>query len=361
MRKRSTLFGHIDLGLVIPSFVLVVLSLTTLFSINSDLFKSQAGFFVFSLFAFLFFSQVHPKIIQTYTFPMYGISLCLLFAVLIIGIETRGAVRWIDVMGFNIQFSEILRPFLGVALCSFLASRDRSFSTFFLSIVFLLPIAFLIYLQPDLGNALIYVLVTMLTLFVYGFPVRLFILGIIGFFLSLPIVWHFLHDYQKQRILTFINPAHDPLGTSYNAIQSLIAIGSGSIFGRGLRETTQSGLRFLPERHTDFIFATLSEGLGFVGGMLVIGAFALLLYRMYVVFSTSSDNFSKIFAAFCFVFILSQFFINIGMNIGVVPVVGVTLPFISYGGSSLLANFILLGLLSSMSTSAETRDVLEIR
>jgi rod shape determining protein RodA len=161
--------------------------------------------------------------------------------------------------------------------------------------------------------------------------------------------------------MTFLNPTSDPLGISYNSIQAMIAVGSGTFLGKGLSEGTQSGLRFLPERQTDFIFATIAEGLGFLGALIIVLALLFLCYRVYLIFSATSDKFIKVFSACAFGIFLIPSFVNIGMNIGIVPIVGVTLPFVSFGGSSLLSNFIFLGILSSMSTSRKHKDVLEIR
>ena len=166
-------------------------------------------------------------------------------------------------------------------MTSYLSKKELSFQTFFLTLVFMMPIALLIFIQPDLGSALIYVFATLLTLIVAGFPLWWFAGGLIGFIAMLPIGWRFLHDYQQQRITAFIHPGSDPLGTSYNAIQAVIAVGSGMFFGKGLSERTQSGLQFLPEHHTDFIFATISEGLGFFGVVVILVAFGFLLYRIY--------------------------------------------------------------------------------
>lgn len=358
MNKRFLL--SLDYGLIIPAVVLVTLSLATLFSINIALFKSQLIFFIISILALIFFSQVNYKIIQKHSLPIYIVSIILLILVLVIGIESRGSVRWFEILGFRIQFSEILKPFLAISFSAYLANRENSsYKTFFLTICFLSPIAFLIFIQPDLGNALIYSLTVFLTLLIYGFPLRLFLLSFVAVGILMPFFWRFLHQYQKQRIITFFHPT-DPLGFSYNAIQSIITIGSGMIAGRGLGQGTQSGLKFLPERHTDFIFATLSEGLGFIGTSVVLLSFAFLLYRIIVIFSNADESFPKLFAIAVFSLILLQFFINIGMNIGVIPIVGVTLPFISYGGSSLLSNFMILGILSAISKDSTRRNVLEI-
>lgn len=356
-----SLLRNLDLGLIVPAFVLVILSLATLLSLNPEFFKSQAFFAGLSVIALVFFSQVNHRVMRFYGLPIYVISIILLLIVLVVGIESRGATRWIEIFGNRIQFSEVLKPFLVISLATFLSTRkNTSFFNLILSFLFLIPIFILIFLQPDLGNALIYAGVLVLTLVFFGFPIRYFLGGAALFALTLPFMWNLLHEYQRQRVLTFINPSSDPLGTSYNAIQSIIAVGSGMLMGKGLGQGTQSGLRFLPERHTDFIFATISEQFGFIGGVLILASFGFILYRIFVIYENSNDSFSKIFAGGSFFLILVQFFVNVGMNIGLLPVVGVTLPFVSYGGSSLLSSFILLGLLSSIEKS-EKEDVLEIR
>ena len=337
MNRRSVF--DIDWGLLIPVIFLVILSLITLFSVDFPLFKSQLVFFIVGIFAFLFFSQTNYKAIKFYALPIYLISIVILIVVLFIGVEARGSVRWLDIFGFRIQFSEFLKPFLAISLSSYLASRNNySLKTFFLATCFLIPIILLVFLQPDLGNAIIYFLAAIIAFAVYGFPFRFFFLELGVFLVFSPIFWKFLHDYQKQRIMTFLSP-NDPL------------LGLG----------TQSGLRFLPERQTDFIFATLSEELGIIGSLLVIVAFIYLLYRIFVIFREQEDLSAKIFAAVAFAIIFIQFFVNVSMNMGMLPIVGITLPFVSYGGSSLLSNFILLGILCSMSRDGSSHKVLEIK
>lgn len=352
---------NIDFGLILPVFVLLILSLTTLFSVSFDLFKNQLIFTLIAIAAFLFFSQVNYKVIQLYGKSIYIVSIILLLLVLLLGIESRGAIRWVEILGFRIQFSEILKPFLAVSLASYLAqANNSSFASLLRTFVFTIIVSFLIFVQPDLGSAVIYIFVAILIFIFFGFPLKYFLIGILSFAAITPLVWKFLHDYQRERIFTFINPGKDPLGTSYNAIQSIIAVGSGMFFGKGLGQGTQSQLSFLPERHTDFIFATISEQLGFVGALVILVSFGFLLYKIFDIFQNSQDSFCKIFSATAFFIILVQVFINIGMNIGILPVVGVTLPFVSYGGSSLLSNFILLGLLSSIQRNVKEKKVLEI-
>lgn len=354
--------NRFDWTLLAPSLALVVLSLATLFSINPTYFVSQLIYVIISVGVFFLFSHSHHTLLKLYAAPIYIASLIVLLFVLIVGFESRGAVRWIDIYGFRIQFSEIFKPFLLVSLSWFLSQgKATSFGLFAKALLFLLPIALLIFLQPDLGSALIYVFTVVATLLVFGFPFRWFLGGIASFLLAMPVVWRFLHDYQKQRILAFVSPQSDPLGSSYNAMQALIAVGSGMFFGKGLGQGTQSALRFLPERQTDFIFATFSESFGFVGGFVMLCCFGFLLYRIYILSKQVDDTFRRVYCVSAFFLLLIQFFVNIGMNIGLVPIVGVTLPFVSYGGSSMLSSFILLGILSSFRFELTSREILEIR
>lgn len=346
--------------MIIPVAILLIFSLVTLFSINTEIFRSQLIFTCFSVIIFLLTSQLNPSALKYYSIPIYFISLILLGIVLFFGIESRGSVRWLEFFGVSIQFSEILKPFLALALASYLTTlRSFSFKSFISVFIFLSPIVVLIFFQPDLGNALIYLIVTIAALIIYGFPYKWFFVSFLMWILTLPLFWMILHDYQRQRILTFIDPSRDPLGTSYNAIQALIAVGSGMILGKGLGQGTQSGLRFLPEQHTDFIYATISEELGFIGAVIIVLCFAFIFFRLYQMIKNSEDKFSKIFSILVFLIIFIHFAMNIGMNLAVVPIVGVTLPFVSYGGSSLLSNFILLGFLFAVNKKKRT-EVLEI-
>lgn len=360
MFKKGIL--HFDLGLLLPICVLTLINLTTLFSLNLNLFKNELLYFFIGIIVFLGFSFVNHKIVFLYGKPIYIISLILLITVLIIGVEARGSMRWVEIYGFRIQFAELLKPFLAISLSSFLVSRKSVGIKNFLAILgYIAPLVILVFVQPDLGDALIYVVVAMLTLIFYGFPIVYFIGVFVLLAILSPLGWLFLHDYQRQRVLTFLNPSSDPLGKSYNAIQSIIAIGAGMFLGKGFGQGSQSGLRFLPERHTDFIFATISEQLGFVGSAIVVVCFLFLLYRIYKISVNTDDKASKIFTVACFFIILVQFFFNVGMNIGILPIVGITLPFLSYGGSSMLTNFIIIGLLTSIARSSGDNKVLEIR
>lgn len=359
MHKRGLIY--FDFGLLIPVVILILINLFTLFSLNIELFKNELTYVCFGFLVFIGFSFINHKAIKLYARPFYIASIILLTAVLFFGVETRGSLRWIELYGFRIQFAELLKPFLAISLASFLvSSKSTSLKVFIKSFLYLLPIAFLIFIQPDLGDALVYAFVLLFTLIYWGFPVVYFIWTFLGLVIISPIGWLLLHDYQKQRIMTFLNPSLDPLGRSYNAIQSVIAVGAGMFTGLGFGQGSQSGLRFLPERHTDFIFATISEQLGFIGAGLIIICFLLLFYKIYKIVINSIDSFSRALSVICLFMLFIQFVVNIGMNIGILPIVGVTLPFLSYGGSSMLTNFMILGLLNSISRSTSNNKVLEI-
>ncbi|HUQ84990.1 MAG TPA: FtsW/RodA/SpoVE family cell cycle protein [Candidatus Limnocylindrales bacterium] len=353
---------HIDFWLLVPVAVLITISLATLLSVNFGYFRTQSFSLVIGILSYLFFSQTNIDFIKQFKIPIYIMSLILFGIVLFIGIETRGASRWIDIFGVRLQFSEILKPFLALSFASLIEDlQEINFTSFIKIIILMIPIVVLIALQPDLGSGLLYIGAGMFALIVIGFPFLWFGLLSLPIILVSPLIWTILHGYQKQRILTFINANPDPLGTSYNSIQAIIAVGSGGFLGKGISEGTQSVLKFLPERHTDFIFATIAEGLGFVGSSIVIIAFLLLVYRIYILFRENEEIFNRAFLAVAFGFILIQGFVNIAMNMGILPIVGITFPFVSFGGSSLLSNFIFLGMISSITGNSRNKGVLEIR
>ncbi len=356
------LLNQIDWLLLAPISVLLIISLVVLQSINPAYLQSQLFSLTIAIVAFFVFSQIPYKDYQPYIIPFYIFTLILLLIIFIIGIESRGAIRWVEVFGIRLQPSEIGKPLLSLTFAGYLASRHfKSLRTYCIVLVFMLPIVSLVYYQPDLGNALLYLGVFILTLIIFGLPLLWIVVTYLPIILSVPFIWNILHEYQRQRVLTFLNPLRDPQGTSYNMIQAIIAVGSGMFLGKGLGEGTQSRLRFLPENHTDFIFASLGEKMGFLGSFLIIAAFIFLLFRILQIFRRTEDIFGKIFIICSFLFILLHFFVNVGMNLGLVPIVGVTLPFVSFGGSSLLANFITIGILSSISVGNRKVKILEIQ
>lgn len=227
--------------------------------------------------------------------------------------------------------------------------------------MFFLPIIILIFKQPDLGNVLIYgfVMVMMILVTSIAWWKLLLVSGIT--LISQPLMWFVLKDYQKARIESFINPQADPRGAGYNALQAIIAIGSGRLLGLGLGRGTQSHLLFLPEYHTDFVFASISEELGFLGSGIVIIFYLILLGRIIYISINTKNTFAKVFTLGIFAQIFGQVFINIGMNLGVMPITGITLPFLSYGGSSIISTFIGLGIVNNIAKSVKLQAPIEIK
>lgn len=354
--------NRVNLSILLPSMLLVLISISTFYSIDQLLFRQQLIFFIISIVIYLLFLNIDYRIFGLYSRYVYIVILFLFIVIFLLGAEARGAVRWLEIFGLRLQFSEIGKPFLIIFFAEFLSKNEsKSLSKFVKAFLLLIPFFLLALKQPDLGNAMIYFVVLVLMLFSYGFPIRYFVsLGIV-LALPVPIFFQILHEYQKQRILSFFNIFSDPLGSSYNAIQSIISVGSGGLTGKGLGQATQSVLQFLPERHTDFIFATIAESLGLIGGLIILLLYFFLLYRMLEISRDLNDEFSKLIMSGFFSLFLIHIFFNIGMNIGIFPIVGITLPFLSYGGSSLLTNFILLGIISSISFESKVKHSIEIR
>lgn len=358
---RSFSFHRIDLILLIPALGLALISLATLYSMDIVLFRQQLVVLIISLFVYLIFLNIDYRIFSNFSKQIYIGIILSLGMVFLIGVEAKGSVRWIDIFGVRIQFSEVLKPFFIIVLARFLSRDDNhSIGKFCMSLLLLFPIFFLVLRQPDLGNAIIYFLTVLFIMLSYGFPFRYF-LGLVSLIIiPMPFFLTLLKDYQRMRLFSFFNSTSDPFGSSYNAIQSLISVGSGGFFGKGFGQATQSILRFLPERHTDFIFATISESLGFVGGIVIISLFIVLLVRIYKIAINASDTLSYLISIGMFFILLIHVFFNMGMNLGILPIVGITLPLVSYGGSSLLTNFIILSILSSIRSEGKKSKIFEI-
>lgn len=353
--------NRVFLPILLPAISIVVLTLSVLYSLDFQIFRQQLFFLIISLFAYFVFLNIDYKMFGFYSKQVYVIMIILLLALFLIGIEARGAVRWIDIFGIRLQFSEIIKPFYIIFLARFLSDSDsRSFGKFIFAFLLLAPIFILVLKQPDLGNAMIYFIVTLFMLIIAGFPLRYFLITGVIAALPMPFIFTLLHDYQKARLLTFINPSSDPFGTSYNVVQSLISVGSGGFFGKGLGEATQSILKFLPERHTDFIFASISESIGFFGASVLILLFIYLLFGIYKISLNVTTDFARYILLGFYFLLITHAFLNIGMNIGIVPIVGITLPFASYGGSSLLTSFITLGISSAINFDYKRHGTLEI-
>ncbi|MBN1353114.1 MAG: rod shape-determining protein RodA, partial [Candidatus Omnitrophica bacterium] len=246
------------------------------------------------------------------------------------------------------QPSELAKITLTLSLALFVGERKNDInkiSTVFFALTFCLPFFFLILIEPDLGGALILLPLTLAILFVGGTRLRHIFFIIASGLATLPLFWHFLKGYQRQRLMVFINPNIDPLGSGYTIIQSKIAVGSGGLFGKGWLSGTQSQLNFLPERHTDFIFSVVGEEWGFIGALILVLLFLLIVYRAAKIIETTPNIYGKLIATGFLTLFALQVVINIGMTIGILPIVGFPLPLISYGGSSLITTLFYIGLL----------------
>lgn len=283
---------------------------------------------------------------------IYAVVLIPLVALVLLGQSIQGAKSWFDLGAFALQPVEFVKLALIIALAKYFSRRHieiRNIRHILVSGVYAGIVFALVAIQPDFGSAIIIFLIWLGMVFVSGISKyhlgALFLLGVVAF----AGLWVFgFQDYQRQRIMTFLNPTADIHGAGYNAYQSTVAIGSGEILGKGVGYGTQSKLRFLPEYQTDFIFAAFAEEWGFVGVLIVFGLYGVIFVRILIIASRGASNFETLFALGIFFYFLAHFVLHVGINLGVLPVTGTTIPFMSYGGSHLLAEFFALGVLSGM-------------
>ncbi len=290
--------------------------------------------------------------LKTFAWPLYFVNLGLLIVSLLVGDGVSGAARWVSVLGFQFQFSELAKILMIVVLGNYLASRQRSLDSVWVILgacILVVPSVGLVMLQPDLGTSLVLGAILGGMLFMSGASLRW--LAVIGGLVvaAIPFAWTYvLHDYQKQRLLSFLDPTADPQGSGYQLIQSQIAVISGGLFGKGLTNGTQNQLDFLPVQTTDFVFALLGEELGFLGALLVFGLFIALIWRVLLSAWRARDPFGLCVASGIASMLLFQFIVNVGMVIGVMPITGIPLPFITHGGASLISCALGLGILQSI-------------
>ncbi len=305
--------------------------------------------FLLSLSVLFFVSLTNLRLWMKYAYVIYGLAFLLLIGVNLFGHVGMGAQRWLNLGIINLQPSEVMKIALVLALARYFHGATLSDIRSFLymippTLMMLLPVA-LILEQPDLGTALMLVFATGGIFFVVGVQIWKFLVVILGTVGFIPIFWTFLHDYQKQRVLTFLNPESDPLGSGYHIIQSKITLGSGGVFGKGFMESTQSRLNFLPEKQTDFIFTVWAEEFGFLGSLGLLMLFLLVIGYGFYIGLRCNSFFGKLLAIGLTINFSLYVFINVGMVIGLLPVVGVPLPLISYGGTAMMTLFLGFGLI----------------
>jgi rod shape determining protein RodA len=347
---------RVDLPLMLLLTILSGVGLFVLLSASGQdvhYVERQAVFMGIGLVVMLISAQFSPRFLQRWAFVPYLAGTVMLVAVIFFGVGAKGAQRWLDLGVFRFQPSEILKVAGPLMLASFLGNRQLppSFGHLVTAMILLLVPALLVGIQPDLGTALLILAAGLFVVFLAGVRKR-YIFGAILVGLALaPLFWFFvLHDYQKTRILTMLDPQADKLGAGWNIIQSTTAIGSGGLEGKGWSQGTQSQLDFLPESHTDFIIAVLAEEFGLIGVLMLLALYLLIVGRGLLIAANAPSMFGRLLAGSITLTFFVYIFVNMGMVSGILPVVGVPLPFVSYGGTAIVTLMLGFGMLMSVST-----------
>lgn len=346
---------HIDITLFIGLLVIGCCGLVILFSasdqdINSII--SQGVRFILAFVCLFILAQIPPNRYRQFAPWLYTLGVGLLLIVLVSGAISKGAQRWLSIGIIRFQPSEIMKLAVPLMLAWYLHDENlppRKVALLICSVLIIIP-AILTAKQPDLGTALIIAFSGAGVILLAGISWRLLILLLILAIICAPVLWHFMHAYQQARVLTFLNPERDPLGAGYHIIQSKIAIGSGGVFGKGWLNGTQSHLQFLPEHATDFIFAVCGEEFGLSGGIILIVLYLIVIGRGLYISTQAQDTFSRLLAGSLSLTFFFSVFINIGMVTGILPVVGLPLPLVSYGGTSMVTLIASFGILMSIQT-----------
>ncbi len=342
-------------------FILFVLGCMVLYSASggdySPLVKNHIIKFLFSLVVFFIICFINYKLIKDFSFYFYLLSIFLLVYLIFFGVESAGSKRWIELGLLSLQPSEFSKIFLILALSKYYEDLQHLSNRSILKIIFpilliLIPFT-LIANQPDLGTSVLLLANGLCLIVLSGISIWLILIGLIMFMLAIPVAWQFLFDYQKNRILTFLNPDVDPLGSGYHISQSKIAIGSGGFTGKGYMQGSQSQLEFIPEIHTDFVFSVFAEEFGLVGAVILIILYSYLFIYGLISCYRAREIYEKLVIFGLTMNIFLYFLINIAMVIGLVPVVGVPLPIVSYGGSSMLAVIISLGIIEKININGK--------
>lgn len=356
-RRQALLWRvHVDL----PLFVLVLLicgyGLVILFSAvdqDVDRWMSQVYRLAAAVGVMIVAAQVTPRTLQRWSYALYGIGVLLLIAVVFAGTSAKGAQRWIDLPGLpRFQPSEMMKLAVPIATAAFFADRSvpPSLGAVLGALGLIVLPALLIAVQPDLGTSILVAGSGLAVLLLAGVRWSWIAGALLAVVAALPALWMVMQDYQRQRVLTLFDPESDPLGAGWNIIQSKTALGSGGLFGKGLFEGTQSHLDFLPESHTDFIIAVMGEELGFLGILLLMVLYFLLITRGLFIATQGQDSFARLLAGGLTITFFTYLFVNIGMVSGLLPVVGVPLPLVSYGGTSAITLMAGFGILMSVAT-----------
>lgn len=346
---------HLDPSLLFATIVFAICGLFILYSASNEslvIVEKQALWFVFAFIALFVFAQIPPSTYRVWAPWFFIISIFLLILVLIMGHIGKGAQRWLSLGIFKFQPSELMKIGLPLMLAWYFSDKPlppNNKQLLAASGMIILP-ALLIAKQPDLGTAILILASGFCVILLAGISWRVIAALLALALAAMPLLWHFMRDYQRDRVLTFLNPERDPLGAGYHIIQSKIAIGSGGILGKGWLHGSQSHLQFLPEHATDFIFAVCGEEFGLIGALLLLSIYLFIVTRCLVIASQAQDTFTRLFAGSLALIFFMSIFINIGMVTGILPVVGLPLPLVSYGGTSVVTVLAAFGIIMSIHT-----------
>ncbi len=359
MRLAVQIRSQFDLQVICLVLILGAMGLAVQFSAGAqdwDLLGRQSARMALA-FAVMFAVAFIPleKLYKSTPY-LYLIVFALLVLVLLSGVIGRGAQRWLDLGVIRFQPAELMKIILPMMI-GWLLTRSQMFNrrlSYVMAAALVLAPAFLVYRQPDLGTALLVVAVGAFAIFLGGVSWRTLIAGAVVCISAIPLAWPMLHEYQRQRVITLFDPWTDPLGAGYHSIQSMIAIGSGGLSGKGWLQGSQSQLDFIPERSTDFIFSVFAEEFGLIGSVVLVTVYLLLIYRCFAIGYQCNTEFGRIVASCVGVLIFTHLFVNVGMVSGILPVVGVPLPLLSYGGTSMLTVLIGLGLVMGVRNATKS-------
>ncbi len=347
---------HIDPILFVALLLLTAAGLGILYSAGDgsiELVQKQGVRLGLAFLMMIIVAQIPQHQLYLWTPWIFAVGMVLLVLVLMAGDVGKGAQRWLDVYVIKFQPSEMMKLVTPMMLAWYLSERPLppGFKSLVISAVLVLVPTVLIARQPDLGTSILVAAAGFFVVFLSGIRWRVLIGTLLALLASVPVLWNLMLDYQKQRVLTFLNPESDPLGSGYHIIQSKIAIGSGGLYGKGWLNGTQSQLDFLPERHTDFIFAVFSEEFGMMGAIVLLSLYAFIILRALYIATRAQDNFGRLLAGSLSLTFFVYLFVNVGMVSGILPVVGVPLPLVSYGGTSMVTLMVGFGILMSINSN----------
>ena len=349
LKRLISRFYNLDKTIILILLALATINIFIQYSANDKVtgrIINDIVYLVVSFGVLIIVANINLNQIKNWTVPLYIISILFLIAVLFVGVRVNGAKRWLN-LGIRIQPSEICKLSVPLILAYYYSYKNtvvKWLDYIYGLLLILMPFA-LIAKQPDLGTGILVLASGFFVLFFVGLPWRVIIFSIVAFVASTPIIWHHLHDYQQHRILTLLDPQSDPLGKGYHIIQGMIAIGSGGLYGQGYLNGTQVHLDFIPEKHTDFVITVIAEEFGYIGVCVILLLYLVLIIRCLMIVKDAPDIFTRVLAGSIIMSFTLYILINMGMVAGILPVVGVPLPFISYGGTATIILMIQFGIM----------------